>query len=62
MAAALRPHDDGTCRHLTGVRLPAIALPSTDGDGIDLSCILGRVVLYVYPRTSQPGEPPGGVG
>ena len=58
IAAALRPRDDGACRHLTGTRLPVITLPSTDGDGIDLSCIRGRVVLYVYPRTSRPGEPP----
>jgi peroxiredoxin len=58
MAVALRPHDDAACRPLTGARLPAITLPSTDADGIDLSCIPGRVVLYVYPRTSRPGEPP----
>jgi peroxiredoxin len=56
MATAPRPHDDGACQHLCGARLPAIALPSTDGDRIDLSGIAGRVVLYVYPRTSRPGE------
>jgi peroxiredoxin len=58
MAVAPRPHDDAACRHLTGARLPAMTLPSTDGDGIDLSCTSGRVVLFVYPRTSRPGEPP----
>jgi peroxiredoxin len=55
MRAAQTPHDD-TCRHLTGIRLPAIALRSTDGGVTDLSIIPGRVVVYVYPRTSRPGE------
>jgi peroxiredoxin len=58
MATAQRPYDDGACRHLTGAHLPAIALPSTDGDRIDLSRVPGRVVLYIYPRTSRPGEAP----
>jgi peroxiredoxin len=58
MATAPRPHDDSVCQLLRGVRLPAIALASTDGDEIDLSNIPGRVVLYVYPRTSRPGESP----
>lgn len=56
MVAALRSDDDDACRHLKGARLPPIALPSTDGDRIDLSCIAGRVILYAYPRTSRPGE------
>jgi peroxiredoxin len=58
MAVALRQLDDAACRHLTGMRMPAIALPSTDDNRIDLSYIPGRVVLYVYPRTSRPGEAP----
>jgi len=51
-------HDDGACRHLMGTRLPPIALASTDGDMVALAAIPGRVVLYIYPRTSRPDEPP----
>lgn len=50
--------DDGACRHLAGARLPPIALPSTDGEMVVLAEIPGRVVLYIYPRTSRPDEPP----
>jgi len=51
-------HDDGACRHLMGTRIPPIALPSTDGGTVDLAAIPGRVVLYIYPRTSRSDEPP----
>lgn len=51
------PDDDGAARHLPGLRLPSIALPTTDGSIVDLSAIPGRVVLYAYPRTGRPGEP-----
>lgn len=50
------PIDDGAADHLTGVGLPATALPATDGTTIDLADPgLGRVVLYVYPMTGRPG-------
>ena len=49
------PIDDGACRHLTGLSLPSIALPSTMGRQVDLSKQVGRVVVYCYPRTGQPG-------
>jgi peroxiredoxin len=55
------PQDDGRARHLTGAKLPNIALPATDGRTMNLSKLKGRTVLYVYPRTGVPGvdAPPG---
>ena len=52
------PQDDGAARHLTGRRMPDIELPATDGSSINLSKLLGRTVLYIYPRTGEPGKPP----
>jgi len=51
------PQDDGATRHLTGMRLPDIALTATDGSPVNLSKLSGRTVVYVYPRTGQPGKP-----
>jgi len=51
------PQDDGGARHLTGLRLPALALQATDGSPVDLSKLAGRTVVYVYPRTGVPGQP-----
>jgi peroxiredoxin len=51
------PQDDGATRHLPGRRLPGIALAATDGSVVDLSRLAGRVVVYAYPRTGQPGQP-----
>jgi peroxiredoxin len=51
------PRDDGACDHLPGVRLPALALPATDGTTVDLSALPGRVVVFAYPRTGRPDEP-----
>ena len=51
------PQDDGAARHLTGLRLPAVALTATDGAQIDLSKLAGRTVVYIYPRTGVPGQP-----
>ena len=50
------PQDDGAARHLTGMRLPDVALPATDGSTVDLSKLKGRTVVYVYPRTGRPGQ------
>ena len=50
------PRDDGAARHLTGARLPALALVATDGARVDLSALAGRTVVYVYPRTGRPGH------
>lgn len=55
------PIDDGGTSHLAGTRLPSLALPSTDGGFVDLAALGGRTVVYVYPRTGQPGvENPDG--
>ena len=55
------PQDDGACRHLPGMRLPAVALLSTTGRQVDLSRLAGRTVVYCYPRTGEPDKdpPPG---
>lgn len=55
------PEDDGGAAHLTGFRLPSVALPSTAGRIVDLSTLSGRWVVYAYPRTGEPGKdsPPG---
>ena len=50
------PLDDGACNHLTGLRLPRLALSSTAGRGVDLSRLAGRTVLYCYPRTGRPDQ------
>ena len=50
------PRDDGAARHLTGAKLPALALATTDGAQVDLSALAGRTVVYVYPRTGRPGQ------
>lgn len=54
------PVDDGAARHLLGTRLPAIALPTTTGERIDLAAAAaaaGTFVVYVYPATGVPGRP-----
>ena len=51
------PQDDGAARHLTGARLPDIALAATDGAQVNLARLKGRTVVYVYPRTGRPGQP-----
>jgi peroxiredoxin/G:T/U-mismatch repair DNA glycosylase len=44
--------------HLSGMRLPALALPSTQGAQLDLTNLAAeRLVAYVYPRTGVPGVP-----
>jgi len=50
------PQDDGGARHLTGLRLPSLALTATDGSQVDLSKLAGRTVVYIYPRTGVPGQ------
>ena len=50
------PEDDGAARHLTGLKLPTLALTATDGSEVDLSALRGRTVVYAYPRTGRPGQ------
>jgi peroxiredoxin len=52
------PQDDGAARHLQGARLPDIELTATDGAAVSLARLKGRTVVYIYPRTGRPGEPP----
>ena len=55
------PHDDGAADHLRGVPLPPVALPATDGASVRLDELIGRSVVFAYPRTGRPGEEsPGG--
>ena len=50
------PQDDGACKHLTGIKLPSIALRSTRGRMVDLSKLKGTTVVYIYPRTGRPDQ------
>ena len=50
------PEDDGATRHLTGIKLPDLALPATSGGPVNLSKLKGRTVVYIYPRTGVPGQ------
>jgi peroxiredoxin len=53
------PEDDGAADHLTGMAVPSVRLPSTDGSSVDLAerSHAGSLVVYAYPRTGVPGEP-----
>jgi peroxiredoxin len=51
------PEDDGAANHLSGLHLPSVPLPATDGATIDLRTLPGLTVVYAYPRTGRPGEP-----
>jgi peroxiredoxin len=50
------PVDDGAARHLTGLALPDVELPATDGSVVNLSRLADRTVVYLYPRTGRPGQ------
>ena len=50
------PEDDGATDHLVGFSLPSVPLAGTDGNTHDLSAIKGTTVLYIYPKTGQPGQ------
>lgn len=49
------PQEDGACDHLTGLRLPHVTLPATDGTHLDLAALTGKVAMYLYPMTGTPG-------
>jgi peroxiredoxin len=49
------PLDDGAADHLRGLMLPQISLQCTQGKDIAIGGIAGRVVIYCYPMTGQPG-------
>jgi peroxiredoxin len=49
------PLDDGATRDLAGARMASVPLRASNGDTVDLSVLPGRLVVYAYPRTGQPG-------
>jgi peroxiredoxin len=50
-----RPKDDGGARHLKGMVLPDVELPSTANRRVNLSKVSApRVVIYAYPMTGRP--------
>jgi peroxiredoxin len=49
------PVDDGAARHLPGLALPSIALPSTGGGSVRLDdAAISLAAVYCYPRTGRP--------
>lgn len=44
--------------HLFGMQLPSVMLAATDGSIVNLSAGDGVTVVYAYPRTSPPDQPP----
>jgi hypothetical protein len=54
------PADDGAAAHLAGGVVPRIALLTTVGTTMVLGDVgpNARRVVYAYPRTGHPGEPP----
>lgn len=52
------PRDDGAADHLPGSAMPDLTLCATDGTAVSLAHLTGRTVIYAYPRTAQPGQPP----
>lgn len=52
------PRDDGAAAHLAGLRLPRVPLATTGKETVTLADLAGRTVVYAYPRTGRPGEPP----
>jgi peroxiredoxin/GNAT superfamily N-acetyltransferase len=55
------PVDDGACRHLRNAPVPQITLQSTSGGPVALHRLGGAngLVLFFFPRTGIPGQPPG---
>ena len=50
-----RPKDDGGAKHLAGMTLPDLELPSTSNRTVNLSKIQApRTVIYCYPMTGRP--------
>jgi len=48
------PQDDGSTKHLKGMKLPNVSLNTTNGKSINLGDIKGKLVIYCYPMTGQP--------
>ena len=51
------PKDDGGARHLKGMAIPDLDLPSTANRRVNLAKVSApRIVVYCYPMTGQPGK------
>ncbi|MCK7472735.1 MAG: peroxiredoxin [Rhodopseudomonas palustris] len=50
------PIDDGAAAHLSGCTVPPVGLPATDGQVVTLADLVGRTIVFAYPRTGQPGK------
>src|SRR5258708_33096338 len=50
------PSDDGGAAHLVGMRIPEVSLVATDDSTVTLSALPGRIVVFAYPRTGEPGK------
>lgn len=54
------PVDDGAADHLRGAVIPAIVLPATSGQHVDLSVLAQTpTVFFFYPRTGGRGQSAG---
>jgi peroxiredoxin (alkyl hydroperoxide reductase subunit C) len=50
------PADDGAAAHLVGMSIPPISQLATNDTSVVLSELKGRVVVFGYPRTGEPGR------
>ena len=50
------PVDDGGATHLKGKTIPPVGLLATDDTRVTLSSLKGRIVVFTYPRTGEPGK------
>ena len=50
------PADDGGAAHLKGMTIPPVSLRATDDTMVTLAALSGRVVVFAYPRTGEPGK------
>jgi len=50
------PVDDGGAAHLEGRGIPPLDLHATDDRTVTLADLPGRVVVFAFPRTGEPGK------
>jgi peroxiredoxin len=48
------PLDDGSTKHLRGMKLPNVSLNATNGKIINIGDVKSRLVIYCYPMTGRP--------
>ena len=46
--------DDGGADHLTGMAMPSLTLPATNGQEVDFAALSELVVICAYPKTGRP--------